>query len=383
MKNVKTLCFFFFVFLISSNLKGATIVDFEELSALHTRVITYSVSMQNLLSYDEIDPTKPWAMKVGPYNIVYSVGYQVTISLDPAAAYPSLLVRSKGTITAPGGYTYGYNSVPGGGFRYASALPFAFSVWSSQQIISRDPETIIKEFLPPPPSKVPGGSLPINRFYHSDRVETLATLDNNDKGLLGEQVTMLTFLAFGYVQHPSKYEGIHGLDGIFESFSGEYLFLTQSKQKGKSQSAKHELNEPKIAETLTLMEKYEYTRATAARVRDFLNSPFLNPPQGILNPPPPSARVYKFAHRVADAGKIQHYIAPLDLDQFPKGSIKLIGALQGQKVLDIQKTLATYEDVPEKQLELVMIAMAGRGFSLQNIIDMFKKVNPKEGKASY
>lgn len=47
--------------------------------------------------------------------------------------------------------------------------------------------------------------------------QTLQSISLNNKGKLGELCATLTMLSFGYYQHPTKYGGDKGFDGVFES----------------------------------------------------------------------------------------------------------------------------------------------------------------------
>jgi hypothetical protein len=341
-------CFCFFLFNLS--LKGIISIDFGESQKKHTtRVIAYNVATQDLLFYEEINSHLPWKKNIDSYSLNYNAGGRVSINSTNLPPTSPLFVRSQGQIQSSiKGYSY-----------------CDFKIWSSYSIEEKSPQDI-KSFLPFSPIylKKDRPSLPILRHYNPLRAETLESLSSDDKGKLGELVTTMTFLSFGYEQLPSKYKGNCGLDGIFKSLSNNYLFLTQSKQKNKSQTAEnvvqHELNEPKISSTLLEMEMYPESVYAASVLREFLAAK-------------PNC-VYKFGHRVADTGKIQYYLAPLTIGEFPKSNVKLTGALETQKIKAVQDTLVAFENTPEKQLELALKALLPHGFLPQKVNEMFIRV---------
>lgn len=356
-RKLKVLYFFLFLFFINNPLKGIIAVDFGELPGNITRVVTYNIADQRLLSYEEIDSDRPWTKPIGSYALSYkkirgNKRHQVSVDsvrLRNNQKLAPLFVRSTGQIVS---------YISGEFYNYSDNT----TVWFSRSIEEKDPQEIERELSPPPSRLHVGASLPITCL---GALRTLATFSDDDKGILGELITTLTFLSFGYTEHPSKYEYNHGLDGIFESWSGNHLFLTQSKQIGTSRTAKnvvkHELNEPKIWETLINMEKYPSTQPSAILLRRFLDTKPYN--------------IYKFGHRVANDGQIQYYMTPLEIDKFPKLGIKLTGASQERKIKAIQDTLTTYEKTPEKQLELAVRATFAQGFSRQQITEMVMQVH--------
>lgn len=355
-KIIKNLTYFLLSLFIVAPLKSVIIVDFDFRTSV-ARVIAYNVSTQRLLSYDEIDPTKSWSKMADLWKLAYTSGGNVAISYDQQPKF-SLMVLSNGQ----GQLQSTFQAV-------SITYPSGLKGWSSQTVTEKDPATIVK-FLPKQKKKLSKGSdLPITRFSKATIVETLASLDNGTKGEIGERVTLLTFLAFWYEPLSSKYEEIHGLDGIFRSWSGKYLFLTQSKQRGTSQTAanvvKKELNEPKLADTIKKMETCSSTstKNTAVVVRKFLDST------------PDNA--YKFGHRVADDGQVQYHIEALDVSKFPT-SFKITGASHGQKVQDVCSVVTKYEDSREKQLDLLFSVLLAKGIKLEEVSEMYGKVSKND-----
>ncbi len=355
--NKKKIFIFLALFLfIVNSLKGTIAIDFDELNENVTKVVTYNVGTQELISYDEISSNASWSKNVPSYCLTYKKGSPLIVSPTQQGDLLPLLVRFKGNLeVSMGGHTSNDSE---------------YKIWSSHLIQEKDPQEI-KKSLPEPLKKVSSeASLPITRLRPG--THTLATLSGEDKGNLGELVTTLTFLSFGYRQLPSKYEHNHGIDGIFQSLSGKYIFLTQSKRKSKPQTAEnvveHELNEPKIDGTIMEMEGYAQTRNTAELLKNFLD----------LTP----HNVYKFGHRVTDSGKIQYHISPLEIVKFPKTRLKLTGATEAQKVKAIRNELDTYENTNEKQLDLLLKAAIGLGFAQDQVMERFTQIMNEKMKAS-
>jgi len=159
-------------------------------------------------------------------------------------------------------------------------------------------------------------AFPVTRFPDTSKVvRTLENVGNDYLGIVGETITELTVLSFGYDQLCSKYEGNHGLDGVFVDRSNEpECLITQSKCWSKSETAVKTMEKE-------LSESYIYQRiqrgiskgGNIKRSMDFVEDFILDNPESVV----------KFAHRTNLSGKSQGALSRLDHDEYSRLSGKM------------------------------------------------------------
>lgn len=309
------------------------VVDFQDLPNGKRRVIALNSETQKLRLYQEVRTN--WEDRMNGYVITLKSSGRVKIREreDYSKKRKPMIIRSEHKISV-------HKECKG--WKYENLDPF--NVWASKKIKEIGPEEIA-EILPIPKKKESlGAEFPIFREGHKS-VRTLASLSDTDKGVLGELVTTLTMLSFGYTQHASKYEHDHGLDGVFENWSQEYLVLTQSKQGKYAPAAKtimkNELNEKNIWEKIQKMESQDSElQQTAELIRKYIEKR------------PDS--VYKFACRLMNKGSAQCLVNCLNIHEIPKEGLRLYNVSSKQKRKALQKTLETFEKTPENQLALAL-----------------------------
>jgi len=157
---------------------------------------------------------------------------------------------------------------------------------------------------------------PVTIFPDTSKVDrTLENIGDTHLGPIGETVTELTMLSFGYDQLCSKYEGNHGLDGVFIDRSDEpECFITESKCWCKSEAATttmtNYLSENDIYKRIqTGITKGRNIKKSMSFVEDFI----------LYNP----KSVFKFAHRTNLSGKSQGALSLLDHDEYSRLSGKM------------------------------------------------------------
>lgn len=225
----------------------------------------------------------------------------------------------------------------------------SYNVRFSEEIKEKTPEEI-GTILPRPNMKESRGVGFLISRPQDKGVKTLETLNIHDKGSLGELATTLTMLSFGYTQHPSKYGGDNGLDGIFESWSKQYLWLTQAKQETKQRTAlnimENFLNENKIWDTLQEMKRLgdAEVKTAATLIESYIQDK--------------SQNTYKLAYRMMDKGMAQCQICSLNIQGFFRKGPKLFNAPLKDKTKVLQCIMSRLEATPEKQLALALNALA-------------------------
>jgi hypothetical protein len=159
-------------------------------------------------------------------------------------------------------------------------------------------------------------AFPVTRFPDTSKVvRTLENIENSYLGIIGETITELTMLSFGYDQLGSKYEDNHGIDGVFIDRSDEpECFITESKCWSKSQAAattmKNYLSENDIYQRIqTGISKASNIKKSMDFVEDFI----LDNPKS----------VFKFAHRTNLSGESQGALSLLDHDEYSRLSGKM------------------------------------------------------------
>jgi hypothetical protein len=185
---------------------------------------------------------------------------------------------------------------------------------------------------------MPGESgLPI--FHAGKNTKSLASLSEAQRGVIGEILTELTLLAYGYVQLDSKYEGNHGLDGIFVRANPQITcFITESKCREESCKAKAIfekcLSGATIRKTVTKgkgkeMESSAEAYATLEKLLKGDN------------------RTYRFAHRILASGLTQGYSRILEIETEFVGLPSTDDLKENMKGLSPQRTDNTVEHLEE------------------------------------
>ncbi|OJW51170.1 MAG: hypothetical protein BGO67_12670 [Alphaproteobacteria bacterium 41-28] len=316
----------FFIFSLTSS-KGFIVVDFEDISNGKTRIVALNTRTQQLLLYKEV--SQVLNERLNGYVLSFASPGNIQVQSD--SPQEAMIVRSKKVISVD---------------QNLQQMPCAsYNIYSSQQITIKSPQEI-EAILPKPKKKeAAGANFPIDR--EGDKgIRTLESLSNAYKGALGELATTLTMLSFGYTQHPSKYGGDNGLDGVFEDWGRKYLWLTQTKQEKKPRTApnimRNFLNEGKIWEAIQEMKRIgtPEVNLTATLINRYLR----DRPQA----------VYKLAYRMMDKGMAQCQMCPLDIQGFPRKGPKLFNAPLKEKVKTVQVIFGGLEETPEKQLTLAL-----------------------------
>jgi len=350
---LKLRSFFFFLTLflfIFSSSDGVIVVDLEEFAEPKmVRVIAVNTDRNKLDLYHEISSDSQQEFTFAGYSVAWKGAGGVEIKVAQQQKIEPLLVRSKKTIVSQlAGHTYDFDP--------------SYTLWSSTPIVEKTPTEIL-QFFPTPREREPvGDSMPITRF-NEKAGSTLATL-NKEKGALGELVTRLTMLSFGYKPFETKYGGDNGFDGVFESLSKQYLFLTSTKQEKKERTSdnimKHELNEDKIQDTIQEM-KSKGTKEVI-KTADLINKYKLEHPNAL----------YKLSQRVMNKGFVQTSVQIFkNKTQYLEEKLKALKEKEGlteEEILSVVKRLYT----PDGKQEAKAQANAGK----ENV-----KQEPKQPKA--
>lgn len=339
------LCFLILTLPLTS-LQGVIVVDFEDLSDEKTRIVALNTKTQQLLLYKEASQILEEHLNGYILNLTSPGNASIKKNVLPFLSDP-MIIRSKSFISGCEGW---YNR---------SFTPY--NVYSSELITIKSPQEI-EAILPKFKKKEDvGADFSITREGRKG-VQTLGTLSNASKGSLGELATTLTMLSFGYSQHPAKYGGDNGLDGVFESWSKEYIWLTQTKQEKKQRTAgnimEKFLNEGKIWETIQDMERIgrPEVKQTAVLIRQY----FQEKPQS----------VYKLSYRMMDKGIAQCQVKPLNIKEFPRKGPKLYKAPLKDKIQSVQSVLGGFEENPDNQLMLVLNAIPLTSMSKEQALSL-------------
>ena len=183
-------------------------------------------------------------------------------------------------------------------------------------------------------------------WYEGDKKQdrTLNTLSSSsqdnkqERGALGERVTMLYCLLHGYKEMTSPNESNQGLDGAFLSREGHILILTESKCRNENKKAKRylaeDLRESKIIDKLSKIRN----SLERKRLEAYIEAP--------------RVCVLKLAQRLLPNGCIESALAPLDrllyvLAKYPHFS-KAPSHIQEEALTELLKRLS-----PDKRFLLI------------------------------
>lgn len=159
------------------------------------------------------------------------------------------------------------------------------------------------------------------------------TANSQERGILGEIATELTFTAFNYERLPCQNKSNKGLDGAFFYPQQKWLFLTESKCREESKTAanylKTELSENRIRERLNALPATAPQRKT---IEAFLEE---HPHQ-----------VFKLVQRLLPNGQIQSAIASFDSSLYQ-------GQLNPEKAFWAELTKRLTENPSSFALQLV------------------------------
>ncbi len=326
-RNIRTLFIFLFIYIFSLfPSQGIIVIDFEDITSGKTRIIALNTETQQLLLYKEVNGTSADEIEGHKVNLSSEKVY-VQLFTD---SHELMIVRSRFEIVCPEGYDYDH-------------MVDDF-LWASEEIKVKSPKKI-QSILPKPKKReAQDHGFPIS-IEGAKGVKTLESLSKDDKGNLGELCATLTMLSFGYIQHPSKYGGDNGFDGVFESCTNNYLWLTQSKQEKKQRTAANimdrSLNEGKIFEVISEMRKKgeQEVQQTAALISEYLEEK-------------PEA-VYKMTYRMMDKGFAQCQTEPVSMHELLKHG-KFIGAPEKEKRKAVRRSLQHCEESPQSQFVLAL-----------------------------
>lgn len=326
-KNIRTFFIFLFIYIVALfPSEGIIVIDFEDISSGKTRIIALNTETQQLLLYKEVNGTSADEIEGHKVNLSSERVY-VQLFTDSDEL---MIVRSKFEIVCPEGYDY-------------DDMVDDF-LWASKEIKVKSPKKI-QSILPKPKKReTQDHGFPIS-IEGAKGVKTLESLSKDDKGNLGELCATLTMLSFGYIQHPSKYGGDNGFDGVFESCTNNYLWLTQSKQEKKQRTAANimdrSLNEGKIFEVISEMKKKgeKEVQQTAFLISTYLEEK-------------PEA-VYKMAYRMMDKGSAQCQTESVSMHELLKHG-KFIGAPEKEKRKAVRRSLQHCEENPQNQFVLAL-----------------------------
>lgn len=125
-----------------------------------------------------------------------------------------------------------------------------------------------------------------------------AATNRKERGILGELVTDLTFLAYGFVKKEAQNGSNQGLDGVFVREGEPYLLLTESKNRQESKRAtaymKSDLSEENLLNRVHEIPDPQLKAFILARMD---RSPWL---------------VFKVVQRLRPSGAVESAVAPLD-----------------------------------------------------------------------
>lgn len=349
-------CLFFILF---STAHASIILDILPPTAarMFYRVVAFDANRQALLHYETLPP-EPFKRSLGSFLKHYNPGKVRDRELDYILSCDEHSVL---TLAADKQSPQGQPSKR----RYMVMSAAAFATrnlerakssqclrknwWASSPIVEKTPMQLMDGIkgLKDKRTRLPDFELLLHD--QKDKKHELYELSNGHKGSFGELVTQMTLFSYGYDYLPSIYSGNCGLDGIFLSFSREYLVLTQSKMGNTNNMAsvviQKELAEEQIAQRLALMGVYgsEEVKESQQLAYKFIEeSP---------------DKVYKLAQCVYNCGLADLVIKPFDVSKYPKTGTPLYGATQEDKVAGVQTTLATFEPDRIGQLQLALKAL--------------------------
>lgn len=343
------------IFLASNVANSCVMVDIEEFPGNKMKIVTCHTQHQALLHY-EVSERGTGLNRQYVFQQLFSKAYnfndnelkytiehkqdgslsiQKPVGLVEAVSKESYMVLCSKAIQSNVGVT-GYNA---GLKKY---------YWATVPIVEKTPDQIsqiIKGMQNKRPSEAPF----VLTIPAVADIKTLASMSDDDKGVLGEMLTRNTLFSFGYNCLPSIYKSNNGLDGIFVSFSNMFMFLTQSKAGNSHPLAptlvKNELNEPHVHKRLLLMKsavKPEIVQSFNV-VADFLK-----------NRP---ASIYKLGHSLFYCGFADIYIEKLNIQAFPKEGFAFFNAAPEEKVKAVSTTLKSLAENPMDQLGLALASI--------------------------
>ncbi len=171
-------------------------------------------------------------------------------------------------------------------------------------------------------------------------IKTLANSNDQYLGDIGETITELTMLSFGYNQLLSKYEGNHGLDGVFiDKSDTPECFITESKcwkkQENASTTMKNLLGEDKIHQKIT----------TGRSKGDNIGQSMESLETFIIDNP---GSVFKFAHRTLLGGNSQGAIEKINYEKYENvsGRISINNLVEHLKKLSMSQKQNLKELLP-------------------------------------
>ena len=185
-------------------------------------------------------------------------------------------------------------------------------------------------------------------------------------GELGELVTHLTMLSFGYMAYPTKYGSNNGLDGVFVSNTKKTLYITESKAgasaKGPQAIMNNQLQETAISSCLKVMRKDRDLKETYNLILKFIND---------------NGAIYKLAHKTPLTGKIQYLVKKFSTEYLaPKVVCDSPAKVKAPYLACVLKSLS---QKPEDQLKLALEALLLNGLTKEKIESGMKEVLETKG----
>ncbi|MBT5390475.1 MAG: hypothetical protein HOK20_06040 [Alphaproteobacteria bacterium] len=196
--------------------------------------------------------------------------------------------------------------------------------------------------------------------------------NNDERGRIGELLTELTMLSFGYWGHYSKYGTNNGFDGVFIDNSDDpELFLTESKCKERTDGVdvimRDNLSENRIFEVVNSMTEGAHPKLEIG-VLSALRKTGKNVSAFITDTP---EKIFKFSHRIKPDGTAQCLVHPFSLEEYTKAKPSPTKASpQDEKALFIKTQLGLVSDSKEEALRLAMSALK---LSSKDVMNFFMK----------
>lgn len=311
------LLFYFFLFQLSSlwTTEGINIFCSTTDTTKRIRIIHYDIAKQKLKSVYDIASNNDTelAQKISEFTIPHltlSITGDVVLAADFSST--TYMVRTTGNIDIAAlpadldedGHS-NYRVYDRDEFTAIYDKRYKHLYRTRDMMLAED---ICEQLKPIKKKMAQEADFPIQKFPGA--AITLAGLPNGDLGFIGETITELTMLSFGYDQLDSKYEDNHGIDGVFIDRSHDKeCFITESKCWGQNKTASTTLK--KLLSEAEIWRKIQIGIEKVGNIKESMR--FL---EGFIIDNPGS--VYKFAHRTLLCGSSQSAFDLIDYDEFSR-----------------------------------------------------------------
>jgi hypothetical protein len=209
----------------------------------------------------------------------------------------------------------------------------------------------------------PAKAVPVVRIFYGPQaraearsfasISPDATTNRRERGILGELVTDLTFLAYGFVKKEAQNGSNQGLDGVFAREGEPYLMLTESKNRQESKKAtaymKSDLSEENLLNRVNEIPDRQLQAFILTRMD---TTPWL---------------VFKVVQRLKPSGAVESAVATLDEVRYfyartaPMTTVPL--PLQEALLRAVLRKLHATEATAENVVALVLYAPHARKVS--------------------